>query len=75
MSAILEQLKALPVVERLRLVEGLWDSIADDKAEFPPLTAAQIKELDRRSARLEKHPETGLSWEQLKRRARNRHVR
>lgn len=41
------ELKALPMDERLRLVEDLWDSIAAE-AETLPLTSAQREELDKR---------------------------
>jgi putative addiction module component (TIGR02574 family) len=37
----------LPVEERIRLVEDLWDSIAADQHALP-LTAEQKAELDRR---------------------------
>jgi len=37
----------LPVDERIRLVEDLWDSIAADQNALP-LTAEQRNELDRR---------------------------
>ncbi len=40
-------LRHLPVAERLRLVEDLWDSIADDQAALP-LTLAQQAELEKR---------------------------
>lgn len=40
-------LKQLPVEERIRLVEDLWDSIAVDQSAIP-LSSEQIKELDRR---------------------------
>jgi putative addiction module component (TIGR02574 family) len=40
-------LKQLPVEERIRLVEDLWDSIAVDQSAVP-LSAEQIAELDRR---------------------------
>ena len=41
------KLKELPVDERIRLVEELWDSIAADQHAIP-LTVAQKAELDRR---------------------------
>lgn len=41
------KLRGLPLDERLRLVEDLWDSIAADQ-EALPLTAEQKTELDRR---------------------------
>jgi putative addiction module component (TIGR02574 family) len=37
----------LPVAERIRLVEDLWDSIAADQQTLP-LTAEQRAEIDRR---------------------------
>jgi putative addiction module component (TIGR02574 family) len=40
-------LHALPVDERIRLVEDLWDSIAADQSALP-LTDAQRRELDSR---------------------------
>ena len=41
------KLKDLPVAERIRVVEDLWDSIAADLKALP-LTADQKAELDRR---------------------------
>jgi len=40
-------LRKLPIDERIRLVEDLWDSIAADQSVLP-LTADQRAELDRR---------------------------
>jgi putative addiction module component (TIGR02574 family) len=40
-------LRNLPLEERLRLVEDLWDSIAADQGTLP-LTAQQQAEIDRR---------------------------
>ena len=41
------KLLELPVEERIRIVEDLWDSIAADQ-KFLPLTTDQKVELDRR---------------------------
>ncbi len=41
------KLQELPVEERIKLVEDLWDSIAADQQALP-LTAEQRDELDRR---------------------------
>lgn len=41
------KLRGLPLDERVRLVEDLWDSIAADQAALP-LTDDQKLELDRR---------------------------
>lgn len=40
-------LQDLPLADRIRLVEDLWDSIAADQDQLP-LTASQREELDRR---------------------------
>ncbi len=42
-----DDLHTLPIVERIQLVEDLWDSIASDQGVLP-LTDAQRVELDRR---------------------------
>ena len=41
------KLRELPVEDRIKIVEDLWDSIAADQQKLP-LTAAQKTELDRR---------------------------
>lgn len=40
-------LRELPVEERMKLVEDLWDSIAEDRKTIP-VTPEQKAELDRR---------------------------
>ena len=61
MSAIIEDLKQLPVSEKIQLVEDLWDSIA---AETSPigLSPQHIAELDYRLDALEKNPSHGTPW-------------
>jgi len=51
------KLRELPLDERIKLVEDLWDSIAADQRALP-LTPAQQAELDRRSDayELDKNP-------------------
>ncbi|MBK1706064.1 addiction module protein [Halochromatium glycolicum] len=48
----------LPIDERIRLVEDLWDSIADEQGAVV-LTDAQRQELDRRIDALELDGEMG----------------
>ena len=55
---------ALPVEERLRLVEEIWDSIADE-VEASPLTDAQRREVDRRWAAHMANPQAAIPWEQV----------
>ena len=67
-SSIADILK-LPVQERTRLVELIWDSVAavpDDMEISPELKA----ELEARLAEFEENPEAGFSWEQVKSRLR-----
>ena len=55
----------LPVQERIRLVELIWDSIAavPEAVEISP----ELKvELEARMAEFEANPEAGYSWEQVK---------
>ena len=63
----LDEVLQLPVPERIRIVEAIWDSIADS-AEEMPLTAEQEEELDRRMEDYRAHPETSESWDVVKRR-------
>ena len=51
------KLKELPLDERIKLVEDLWDSIAAEQKALP-LTPAQREELDRRldAYELDKNP-------------------
>lgn len=51
-------LKNLPVEDRIRIVEDLWDSIARDQGALP-LTSDQVAELDRRLDAFEVDGEPG----------------
>ena len=55
----------LPVAERLKLVEAIWDSIAE-APEALQLTEAQRAELDRRLDEYEQDPEAGSPDHALK---------
>lgn len=62
MSPAIQELKQLPVSERIQLVEDLWDSIAEDVSAVT-LTPDHIEELDRRLDALEADPKAGTPWE------------
>lgn len=66
----LEQLRTLPVAERIQLVEDLWDTIATDTKSVR-LSEAQTLELDRRLDRFEQCPSGGVEWNVLKTRILN----
>jgi len=55
----------LPVQERIRLVELIWDSVAavPEAIEISPELKA---ELEARLAEFEENPDAGFSWEQVK---------
>jgi len=55
----------LPVAERIRLVELIWDSIAA-VPEAVPLSDELKAELDRRLAEFEADPEAGSPWEEVR---------
>ena len=47
MSISADELHKLSVVERLELIEAIWDSIADEP-DAVPITDAQRREIDQR---------------------------
>jgi len=56
---------ALPVAERLRLVEAIWHSIAEVPEQLE-LSPAQAAELDLRLADFEKDPTLGSPWQEVR---------
>lgn len=58
------RLLKLPLEERIRLVEDLWDSIAYESATLP-LNDAQRDELDRRLDAYERDGERGRPIDQV----------
>jgi putative addiction module component (TIGR02574 family) len=66
----LSELRALPVAERLQLVEDLWDSIAEDQHSLPDHPAV-VEELRARKARFQADPASGVAWEEAKQRIRS----
>jgi len=64
-------LKQLPVDERIRLVEDLWDSIAVDQSAIP-LSSEQIEELDRRLDSYEADGDSGRPAKEVISALRNR---
>lgn len=60
----------LPVQERIRLVELIWDSVAA-VPEALKISPALKAELEVRLAEFEKNPEAGYSWDQVKSRLKD----
>jgi putative addiction module component (TIGR02574 family) len=66
-----EHLRKLPIAEKLRVVEELWDDIGRSDEPFP-LPQWHRDEADRRAAELDADPSTALSREELWTRVDNR---
>lgn len=60
-----EQAKNLSISERIRLVEEIWDTIAQENEAFE-LTDAQKRELDRRLQTARENPGKGRTWDEIK---------
>lgn len=58
--------------EKLILVEDLWDDLAATP-EAVPVHDWQKVELERRKQNLQKHPASGLKWDEVLRRVRSRY--
>lgn len=65
MSPELAPILQLSRDERLRLVEELWDSIAQEESQ-QPLAQWKIDKLVRRKEAFEKDPSKARTWEQVK---------
>lgn len=61
---LVAEILALPVAERVRLVEAIWDSISAIPDALP-LTEWQKEELDRRLAEFEANPDEGSTLEEV----------
>ncbi|MHB1562121.1 MAG: addiction module protein [Isosphaeraceae bacterium] len=70
-QAVLNEVESWPVDDRVRLVQDVWDRLADQGYE-PELTAEIKAELDRRIEELDRNPAAGIPWEAVKARALER---
>ncbi|MGH8760187.1 MAG: addiction module protein [Burkholderiales bacterium] len=61
----ISELLKLPIAERIRLVEMIWDSIAA-APEALELTDAERQELDRRWEAFERDPSIGAPWAEVR---------
>ena len=64
-TATLNQIVALSIQDRIRLVQAILESIATEQVH-PDLTEFQKQELDRRINDSEANPENVLTWEEVK---------
>ena len=68
-QSTLDQLTSLPIPDRIRLVQALWDSIPADEQQGE-LTPEQREVFGRRLAELDANPGNVLTWEQIKARVK-----
>ena len=61
MTIALEQIRQMPVSQRIQLVEDIWDTMVADDADFP-LSSEQLSELDKRRAEMIADPSIGIPW-------------
>ena len=63
-ESLLADASRLPVVDRIQLVEALWDTVPADS--LPPLTDEWLEEIKRRSAEYESGSVQTVPWEQIR---------
>jgi putative addiction module component (TIGR02574 family) len=64
-TTTLNQIVALDIPDRIRLVQAILDSIAAEQLD-PALTESQKQELDRRIDDYEANPEEVMTWAEVK---------
>ena len=64
-EAALATLAALPIADRIRAAQVLWDSIPEGEGPAS-LTDEQRRLFARRTAELDENPGLALTWEQIK---------
>jgi putative addiction module component (TIGR02574 family) len=64
-TTTLNQIVALDIQDRIRLVQGILDSIAAEQVD-PDLTETQQWELDRRIDDYEANPDEVMTWAEVK---------
>ncbi|WP_200874381.1 addiction module protein [Ferrovum myxofaciens] len=69
-SISIADILGLPVQERIRLVELIWDSVAA-VPEAVEVSPALKTELEARLKEFEENPEAGYSWDQVKSRLKD----
>ncbi len=69
--ALVAEILELPVADRMRLVEAIWDSISAAPEDLP-LTDWQREELDRRLAEFEADSDSSSTLEEVFARIRRR---
>ncbi|NJL64238.1 MAG: addiction module protein [Methylacidiphilales bacterium] len=61
----LNEIIALKVEDRIRIVQAIWDSIAAEQT-YPELSDKQKQELDYRIADSEANPDNVMTWQEIR---------
>ncbi len=64
-QTVLTEVDSWPIEDRIRLVQEVWDRLADQGYE-PELSDAMKAEIDRRLAAHAANPDAAIPWEQVK---------
>lgn len=64
-TATLNEIAALKVEDRIRLVQAIWDSIAAEQT-YPELTDEQKQELDNRIAESDAESDNVMTWQEVR---------
>ena len=59
-------LLALPLAEKLNLIEQLWDSLTSPERDALPVPAWHRDELDERQADIDENPGQSVPWDDVK---------
>jgi putative addiction module component (TIGR02574 family) len=65
MTNNISEILKLSLSERILMVEAIWDSIANESAQFP-ITEKQKNILEERLVTYNKNPQSGKPWEQIR---------
>jgi len=64
LRTVLNEVESWPIEDRIRLVQEVWDRLAD-QGHGPELSDAMKAEIDRRLAAHAANPDTAVPWEQV----------
>ncbi len=65
MDFALEQIRQMPVRQRIQLAGDIWDTLVVEDADFP-LRSDQLTELETRRAAMLADPSIGIPWTEAK---------
>ena len=66
MANLFADLFKLSPAERIQLAEDLWDSVASEPQNLPPLSDKERAEIDRRLSEHARDPASSAMWEDVR---------